>query len=164
MGSSPRSYLLTSASIRIPVHTATKNGRNLPDIRSRSTFKIGAAQVISVAEIPVKSPILFVNRSALSGAPVFVPAAQLSNIVWKEPQWTLQYTMLILLHSGLSTTKTESISVKAAFKGSQENRNWSNDKCIKNMWLVILQLDVHTLTTWSVQQVAIGNRQRAIGQ
>ena len=81
MGSSPRSYLLTSAPIRIPVHTATKNGRNLPDIRSRSTFKIGAAQVISVAEIPVKSPILFVNRSALSGAPVFVPAAQLSNIV-----------------------------------------------------------------------------------
>ena len=64
MGSSPRSYLLTSAPIRIPVHTATKNGRNLPDIRSRSTFKIGAAQIISVAEIPVKSPILCVNRKA----------------------------------------------------------------------------------------------------
>ena len=163
MGSSPRSYLLTSAPIRIPVHTATKNGRNLPDIRSRSTFKIGAAQVISVAEIPVKSPILCVNRSALSGIPVFVPAPQLSNIVWTEPQWTL-YTMSILIHSGLNTTKTLSISVKAPFKGSQENRNWSNDKCIKNMWLVILQLDVHTLTTWSVQQAAIGNRQRAIGQ
>ena len=81
MGSSPRSYLLTSTSIRIPVHTASKNGKNLPDIRSRSTFKIGTAQIISVAEITAKSPILCVNRLALSGVPVFVPAPQLSNIM-----------------------------------------------------------------------------------
>ena len=37
--SSPRSYLSTSATVRIPVHTATKSGRNLSGIYWRIHFQ-----------------------------------------------------------------------------------------------------------------------------
>ena len=50
-------------SVRIPVHTAKKCGRNLSDAW-RSTFKIGPAQLRSGTRIVPKSPFLFVKRSS----------------------------------------------------------------------------------------------------
>ena len=49
--------------VRIPVHTAKKCGRNLSDAW-RSTFKIGPAQLRSGTRIVPKSPFLFVKRSS----------------------------------------------------------------------------------------------------
>ena len=50
----------TFATVRMPVHTTTKSGRNLSTMW-RSTFEIGAAQLCFVTEIAPKSPFLCVN-------------------------------------------------------------------------------------------------------
>ena len=64
--SSPRSYSFTYASVRIPVHIATKSGINLSDMW-RSIFKDrrGVAQLGAVKEIAPKSTFWCVNRSPL---------------------------------------------------------------------------------------------------
>ena len=59
--SRPRSYLLTSATLRIPVHTAAKCGTIW-----RPTFEISSVQHRSaVTEIAPKLPSLCVNRSPI---------------------------------------------------------------------------------------------------
>ena len=56
MGSSSRSYLLTSATARLPVHTPTKSDRNLSD---HVMFSLRDRRVVrSVPEIVPKSPFL----------------------------------------------------------------------------------------------------------
>ena len=66
MDSSPRSYLFTSATVRISVHTALKvdTEQNLFNMW-RSTVEISAAQLRSVTEITPKSPFLCENRSPI---------------------------------------------------------------------------------------------------
>ena len=54
--SSPRSYLSTSATVRIPVHTATRSGKNLSGMYWRIHFQIVASHLRSVTEISPKSP------------------------------------------------------------------------------------------------------------
>ena len=62
MGSSPRSYLFTSATRRIGVHTAQKYG--IKPIRYVTLhFEISAAQIRSVTETAPPQPFFSVNRS-----------------------------------------------------------------------------------------------------
>ena len=65
VGSSPRSYLFTSAIRSKYLFTLYRSvAQNLSDMR-RSTLEIGAAQLRSVTEIAPKSPFLYVIRSPI---------------------------------------------------------------------------------------------------
>ena len=56
---SPRSYLLTSATVRIPFFHSSKRGTE------HSTFFISSAQLSSITEIAPKKPFLCVNRNPI---------------------------------------------------------------------------------------------------
>ena len=82
VGSSPRSYLFTSATGWVRVFTLLQGMEQiLSDIR-RYTFEIGAVQHRSVTEIAPPRQFLCVNRSPISGT-ISVPAQKLlSGKVW----------------------------------------------------------------------------------
>ena len=73
-GSSPRSHLLTSATVSIPVYTActTSVAQNLSNM-SRSSFEIDAAGFHCVTEIAPKSSFLYVNRSPIRSSHFMYP-------------------------------------------------------------------------------------------
>ena len=55
---SPRSYLLTSTTVRIPFHSSKRGTEH-------STFFISSAQLSSMTEIATKKPSLCVNRNPI---------------------------------------------------------------------------------------------------
>ena len=61
------SYLSTSSTVRVPVHTATKLGTKWLSDMWRSNLEIGAEQLCPVTKIAPKSPLLCLNRSPKSG-------------------------------------------------------------------------------------------------
>jgi len=67
------SYLSTSSTVRVPVHTATKLGTKWLSDMWRSNLEIGAEQLCPVTEMAPKSPLLCLNRSPKSGM-VFLSA------------------------------------------------------------------------------------------
>ena len=95
MNHSPHSWIFTSFSVdsspysyyALPLRSEylftlhSSVAQNLSDIW-RATFVIGTSQLLSATEIAPKSRFLYVWTEALVSCMVFLPAQELSGIVW----------------------------------------------------------------------------------
>ena len=96
MVSSPCSYLFTSVTGRIRVHTAPKYGTKPIRYKSRFTFAVGAAQLRTVTESAPPQPLLCVNSMS---SMIFVAAQKLFGKVWTCLKSTVFRKVTLLLTS-----------------------------------------------------------------